>query len=468
MDTQRLTRKKEELEEQWKLLSEKIARLRHDLTIEADTAMRFQLEKQLEHTEQERETLEQQLDAVEHALQHADRRVTEQYSRETSPLPREEAYTENQMYYDQRVHEILTLAEKHSTYEKQGMSTTKKILILSANPKDTARLRLDEEVHEIDEGLKRSKNRDLFIIHQVWSVHLRDLRRAMLDYEPQIVHFCGHGEEDGLMVEDKNGNAVLVNPDALAGLFELFTDTIECVLLNACYSEPQADAISKHVNYVIGMSRGIKDEAAIEFVVGFYDALGAGKDIEEAFEFGRNAIQLYDMPDHLIPVLKKSLGDEITSLFESTEIAKKSIEDEVLEKLDGISERVSRWKFLKKWLKENQTTLIEEAIDVVWRKSYNYFGKEAYSVEKKELFKKNIYEHFRWILICLDRGTDQEVRLENMVKISPLSESIAYSKVFESVCNRIKDPKYQNDMNLPPEVADELLLFIKDLWEKYR
>lgn len=81
----------------------------------------------------------------------------------------------------------------------------KTILILSVNPKNTSRLRLDEEFREIDEGLKRSKNRERFSIRTKWAIRLRDFRRAILDYEPQIVHFCGHGDDNGLVVEDDNG-----------------------------------------------------------------------------------------------------------------------------------------------------------------------------------------------------------------------------------------------------------------------
>lgn len=190
------------------------------------------------------------------------------------------------------------------------MNTTKKILILSANPKDTARLRLDEEVREIKEGLKLSKQRDQYIIHQAWAVRLRDLRRALLEYEPHIVHFCGHGEETGLMVENEQGKATLVSSGALSGLFELFSDSVECVFLNACYSQLQAEAINQHIPYVIGMRQGITDKAAIEFAVGFYDALGAGKSIEEAFKFGRNAIQLYNIPEHLTPILLEKYDEQ--------------------------------------------------------------------------------------------------------------------------------------------------------------
>jgi hypothetical protein len=182
------------------------------------------------------------------------------------------------------------------------------ILILSSDPKDTARLRLGEEVREIEEGLQRSEYRDQFTIQSKWAVRLRDIRRAMLDVKPQIVHFCGHGDVDGLMIEDETGTAILVNPEALAGLFELFKDTVECVLLNACYSVLQASAINVHIRYVIGMSKKITDKAALEFAIGFYDALGAGRTAEEAFKFGRNAIQFYNIPEHLTPILLGSTG----------------------------------------------------------------------------------------------------------------------------------------------------------------
>jgi hypothetical protein len=168
----------------------------------------------------------------------------------------------------------------------------KKILVLAANPKNTTKLRLDEEVREIAEGLRRSKKSNQFVIESRWAVRPDDLRRSILDFEPQIVHFCGHGEANGgLLLEDVTGQAKPVKPEALAGLFELFAE-VECVLLNACYSEKQAEAIVQHIDYVIGMKQAIGDRAAIKFAVGFYDALGAGRTIEVAHKFGVNAIQL--------------------------------------------------------------------------------------------------------------------------------------------------------------------------------
>lgn len=53
------------------------------------------------------------------------------------------------------------------------------------------------------------------------------------------------------------------------------------------------------------MKSTISDDAALEFAVGFYDALGAGRSIEDAFQFGSNAIALKALPEDQIPVLKK-------------------------------------------------------------------------------------------------------------------------------------------------------------------
>ncbi len=205
----------------------------------------------------------------------------------------------------------------------------KRILILASNPKGPLVLDLDREIRDIREGLRRSQNRDQFDIEARGAVRPIDLRRAMLEVEPQIVHFCGHGSgEDGLVLEDDKGNEHFINSEALSGLFEQFSDKVECILLNACYSEVQADALIQHINYVIGMSREIRDDAAIAFSIGFYDSIGAGRSVESAYKLGCSSIQMelsspstqsrklipiqspedrQDLvsPDHLIPVLKK-------------------------------------------------------------------------------------------------------------------------------------------------------------------
>ncbi len=180
------------------------------------------------------------------------------------------------------------------------------ILFLAANPDSTSRLRLDEESRQIEIGLQRAKKREQFDLKQRWAVRVRDVSQALLDFKPQIVHFSGHGSgDDGLALEDETGNVRLVETLPLAKLFKLFTNNVECVVLNACYSEIQANAIAQHIPYVVGMNKEIGDKASIEFAVGFYAALGAGESIEFAYEFGCNAVELAGLKEYLTPVLIK-------------------------------------------------------------------------------------------------------------------------------------------------------------------
>ncbi|MEO1378631.1 MAG: CHAT domain-containing protein, partial [Cyanobacteria bacterium J06635_10] len=169
-----------------------------------------------------------------------------------------------------------------------------KILILAAIPD---KLRLDREIREIREAIERARNRDIFEIKIRTAVRPKDIRIAIAEEQPQIVHFCGHGEEDGsLRLEDDGGNDKPVAPSALASLFKLHADYVQCVVLNACYSEKSAEAISEYINYVIGMNNSIIDNAAIVFSEGFYHGLGYisnNQDMfQRAFEEGMVAIQM--------------------------------------------------------------------------------------------------------------------------------------------------------------------------------
>ena len=182
-----------------------------------------------------------------------------------------------------------------------------KILFLAANPSGTERRRLDEEIRRIELALERAKRREQFKIIQKWAVTDDDLRRALLDHEPEVVHFSGHGGgSQGLAFVDSQCRLQIISGESLARLFELCADHVRCVILNACFSEVQARAISRHIEIVVGMSQEIGDEAAIKFSEGFYDALGAGQSAEKAFEFGRSAIDLRNLQEHLVPIILRN------------------------------------------------------------------------------------------------------------------------------------------------------------------
>jgi len=73
-----------------------------------------------------------------------------------------------------------------------------------------------------------------------------------------------------LYIENQVGEAHPISPDASVALFGQFANHVKCVILNSCYSEIQANAIAKQIDYVIGMNQAIGDKAAIAFTVGFF------------------------------------------------------------------------------------------------------------------------------------------------------------------------------------------------------
>ena len=178
------------------------------------------------------------------------------------------------------------------------------ILFLTADPTDACRLRLGQEAREIQEKLQMSKHRERFSFSQRWSVRPADISQAMLDLQPHIVHFSGHGAQNGaICFENLIGKMQPISPDALSSLFEQFSDQVRVVVLNACYSDQQAQAISKQVDYVIGMNTSITDPASIAFSIGFYQAIGAGRNIVDAHKLGVTQIKLQGIEEHEIPVL---------------------------------------------------------------------------------------------------------------------------------------------------------------------
>lgn len=189
----------------------------------------------------------------------------------------------------------------------------KKVLFLASNPRGTPNLDINDEIRQARNSLRRSE----FEIDTRQAVSYDDLRIALTQVKPRIVHFSGHGSGfQGLVLEDDEGQSRLISTKVLAGLFGIpsIYQNVECIVLNACFSEVQAKAICKHINYVIGMNREVQDDAAIAFTTGFYDALGDGESIENAFQFGQNALE-----EELSNTISNHRGIEVVSAEPTTD-----------------------------------------------------------------------------------------------------------------------------------------------------
>jgi hypothetical protein len=192
------------------------------------------------------------------------------------------------------------------------------ILFLSANPKGTDELDLIKECNIINQKIRASADgRDLFKLEQRHDISIKSLIEELLNYDPKILHFSGHGSEKSALIftNENTGQSEEVPPDALANLFKALSNKIDVVFLNACYSEKQAKAIAKHINCVIGMSDAVYDTTAIEFASMFYLSLGFKRSIKEAFDLAAVQIGMLSLPGPAVPQLIIKEGIDPSKLF---------------------------------------------------------------------------------------------------------------------------------------------------------
>lgn len=169
-----------------------------------------------------------------------------------------------------------------------------KMLFTAANAR-VDKLALDDEWHRIESRFSQKKCRVEIVRVDCWATTSDDLRQAILDEHPVVVHFSGHGKmHHGLGFSDGAGGVRHLTGSALAGLFQHFK-FIQCVVLNACHSVEQARAIAPYIHCVVGMSGEIGDDSAIQFSAGFYDGLTAGEPFGRCFDLGVNAINLANL-----------------------------------------------------------------------------------------------------------------------------------------------------------------------------
>lgn len=178
-----------------------------------------------------------------------------------------------------------------------------RILFLGSSPEGAVGLRLDQEVRDIDLALRQSEFRDHFDLRQQHAVRINDLQPALLRHRPQILHFSGHGQADGLYLEDETGQARKVPGSVVARILAVFKKQIRCVVLNACYSRDQAEEIAKDIDCVVGMSSAVDDRSAIRFSAAFYQALAFGESVEMAFNLGCAQVDLTSLGEGDLPQL---------------------------------------------------------------------------------------------------------------------------------------------------------------------
>ncbi|PYE29921.1 CHAT domain-containing protein [Rhizobium sp. PP-F2F-G38] len=173
-----------------------------------------------------------------------------------------------------------------------GKPLPMKVLFLAANPTDQGNLRIDVEARDMREQLAMVRDAKRTIdVEYALAARIDQIQRELLNVRPEVLHFSGHGNKGILGFENRDGEFVPVSGEALAELVSL-SPTVECVVLNSCFSDSIASLIAPHVAAVIGCDVSVGDSAANFFTRSFYRALAHGETIERAFRLAKNELAL--------------------------------------------------------------------------------------------------------------------------------------------------------------------------------
>lgn len=115
------------------------------------------------------------------------------------------------------------------------------ILFLAANPQDTQKLALDQEVRSITEAIRKSEGRDGIEFFSRWAVQSLDILQADNETDRRSF-FSGHGSEKGeIVLDDGSGNIAMVSKEAMAAAVASASKKVRMIFFNACFREGSSD-----------------------------------------------------------------------------------------------------------------------------------------------------------------------------------------------------------------------------------
>jgi CHAT domain len=182
------------------------------------------------------------------------------------------------------------------------------VLFIAAAPEDEPPLRLDQEVREIQQRVRASEHRDAVRFEVRLATRTTDLLQALNEVRPHVVHFSGHGTQDSLVFEDEDGYARPLTNSDLAQLLHISSDRIRLAIFNSCDSARQAALACDHIDSAIGMDEPVEDDSAKIFAGQFYNALGFGKSLREAFAQAQLQVKLATGSESGAPQLHTAPG----------------------------------------------------------------------------------------------------------------------------------------------------------------
>jgi hypothetical protein len=247
-------------------------------------------------TEEDRERKQQERADEQKKRQEDQRRRQAERSEASQRRREEQAQRSAERQRDQREAEqdykITELERRLEEASRRAAPPEVAVLFLASSPEDQPPLRLDKETREIEKRVRASDYRDSIYFRPHMARQLSDLLDDLNEVRPAVLHFSGHGSESALAFEDADGDTKLLDNALLGRLLEAAAGGVRLIVFNSCDSSAQAELAVEHVELAIGMDTAIDDEDAKVFAGQFYNSLGFGLSVAEAFRQAKVQVEL--------------------------------------------------------------------------------------------------------------------------------------------------------------------------------
>lgn len=153
-----------------------------------------------------------------------------------------------------------------------------RILFVSANPTSTRKLDLNDELRTFQNCMKGHN----VSIRLLPAAQPDDLKFTLESEDFDVVHFCGHAKEEGILMRNPNGVEELVSGEKIAEF--LSKGKTRLAFLNACNTETVANDIRETVGMVIGTNKKVNDKVAKVMSEVFYSEIAKGYSLGDAYK----------------------------------------------------------------------------------------------------------------------------------------------------------------------------------------
>ncbi len=178
-----------------------------------------------------------------------------------------------------------------------------RLLIAVAAPGDRPGLEVGEEIAHLDQALDELTATGAVRIVRLDHATLESLDNALLQNQPHVLHFIGHGDfsgDQGVLVLESDtapGTSDVIGGRQLAMLLRNHLTSLRLVFLNSCMgamasrSDPfggvAQSLIRRGIPAVVAMQFPIPDKAAVALSRHFYRYLAAGQPVDAALNSAR-------------------------------------------------------------------------------------------------------------------------------------------------------------------------------------